>query len=167
MIFAMISMQILSSSPVSLLFQISTPMDLFHSHHEAIGDGADVSLAFVGLHSALSLFNSSAFLLLLPGWPALDMGGDAIGEYFLVLIILCSDISLTQTSGKLAALRMLVVHGNAFAVAASASIQSETSTHGPVPSDISAILLGTRSLLRLYPTPLLCCLFIFSFGSCL
>jgi hypothetical protein len=69
-------------SSISLFFRISTPLDLFQSHHEAISGGADVSLAFVGLHSALSLFNSSAFLLLLPGWSALDLGGDAIGQCF-------------------------------------------------------------------------------------
>ena len=58
----------------------SVPNDVFHSHHEAKDGHTDVSLAFVGLHSALSLFNSSACLLLLPGWSALDMGGDAIGK---------------------------------------------------------------------------------------
>jgi hypothetical protein len=74
-------------SSISLFFRISTPLDLFQSHHETISGGADVSLAFVGLHSALSLFNSSAFLLLLPGWPALDLGGDAIGQCFFELMI--------------------------------------------------------------------------------
>ncbi len=60
---------------------ISTPLDLFHYHHEANGGSADISLAFVGLHSALSLFNSTTCILLLPGWHTLDMGGDVIGKH--------------------------------------------------------------------------------------
>ena len=62
---------------------------------------------------------------------------------------------------------MLVVHGNAFAVAASAGIQSETDTHGPAPSDSSAILLGTRALLRLYPAPFFAVFSFPVFGTCL
>jgi hypothetical protein len=53
---------------------------LFHNHHEQKNE-VDVSLAFVGLYSALSLFNSSACLLLMPGWLALDIGGDALGKH--------------------------------------------------------------------------------------
>ena len=60
-------------------------------------------------------------------------------------------ISLLLTSGKLAALRMLVVHGDAFALAAVPGAV-EAGTHPSVLHDASVILFGTRALLRLYST---------------
>ena len=62
-------------------------------------------------------------------------------------------ISLLLTSGKLAALRMLVVHGDAFAIAAVPGAV-EAGTHPSVLYDASVILFGTRALLRLYSTHL-------------
>jgi hypothetical protein len=61
-------------------------------------------------------------------------------------------ISLLLTSGKLAALRMLVVHGDAFALAAVPGDLIEAGMHPSVLHDAGVILLGTRALLRLYST---------------
>ena len=72
----------------------------------------------------------------------------------------------TTFSGNLAALRMLVVHGNVFAVAAVADIRDESSPPASAVTDASMYILGTRARLRLY-SPLLTRLFvsILSFAS--
>ena len=57
---------------------------------------------------------------------------------------------LTQTTGNLAALRMLVVHGGAFAVAAVADIRSDIDVPTSASPDACAFLLGIRAQLRLY-----------------
>ena len=56
----------------------------------------------------------------------------------------------TTFSGNLAALRMLVVHGNVFAVAAVADIRDESSGPASAVTDASMYILGTRAQLRLY-----------------
>ncbi len=63
-------------------------------------------------------------------------------------------ISFLLTSGKLAALRMLVVHGDAFALAAVPGAIIEAGTHPSVLHDAGVILVGTRAMLRLYSTHL-------------
>ena len=73
-------------------------------------------------------------------------------------------ITFSHSSGKLGALRMLVVHGNAFALAAVAGAPDETETHAPASHHASAMLLGTRALLRLYHAHLMSCLLIHIFG---
>jgi hypothetical protein len=55
--------------------------------------------------------------------------------------------------GNLASLRMLVVHGGAFALAAVSDIHSEADEHNSSFSDACAFLLGTRAQLRLYSAP--------------
>ena len=57
---------------------------------------------------------------------------------------------LTRTAGNLASLRMLVVHGGAFAVAAVADIQSDIDAPTSASPDTCAFLLGIRAQLRLY-----------------
>ncbi len=60
---------------------------------------------------------------------------------------------LTCTQGNLAALRMLLVHGGAFALAAVSDIHSEADAHSSTFPDAFAFLLGTRAQLRLYSAP--------------
>jgi hypothetical protein len=147
-------------------FPRSVPADLFHSHHEEASDRTDLSLAFVGLHASLSLFNCSAFILLLPRWPALDAGGDALGQLAPSVTRVYVAYADASTAGKLAALRMLVVHGSAFAVKAVADFSSGADEVDDAAEDAMAVLIGTRALLRLYSIslcfhPLLLQLFIF------
>jgi len=55
----------------------------------------------------------------------------------------------THTSGKLAALRMLLIHGDAFALQAVTGLYDSADAQISAQDGASAILLGTRAILRL------------------